>query len=132
MSLKIEADDPQALGPQQGQFFSAGFELQGDAKTGELSLFSPLGNVLAVLNWTPQVAQMRANGDTQKFDSLNRLIQHATGTAIPVDSLFAWLAGNDAPVAGWQTDLSRFADGRIVARRIAPLPAAELRLVLEP
>ena len=131
ISLKIDAADAQALGPPQGQFFSAGFELKGDVQTGELTLSSPLGGVVAALNWTPATAQMSANGETRQFESLDALIRHATGAAIPIASLFGWLAGQDVPTAGWRADLSRFAEGRLVARRTVPVPTAELRVVLE-
>ena len=131
ISLKIDATDAQALGPPQGQFFSAGFELKGDVQTGELTLSSPLGGVVAALNWTPATAQMSANGETRQFESLDALIRHATGAAIPIASLFGWLAGQDVPTAGWRADLSRFAEGRLVARRTVPVPTAELRVVLE-
>ena len=132
MSLKIDAIDPQALGPQQGQFFSASFELAGNAQAGQLTLISPLGSVLAALNWTDSTAQLRANGELRSFNSLDALVRHATGAAIPVASLFSWLAGVEAHAPGWQADLSRLSNGRLVARRFEPLPAAELRLVLEP
>ena len=132
MSLKIDAVDPQTLGPQQGQFFSASFELTGNAQAGQLTLISPLGSVLAVLNWTDSTAQLRANAELRSFNSLDALVLHATGAAIPVVSLFSWLAGVEAEVPGWQADLSRLSNGRLVARRLQPLPTAELRLVLEP
>ena len=132
MSLKIDAVDPQALGPQQGQFFSTSFELAGNAQAGQLTLISPLGSVLAVLNWTDSTAQIRANGELRSFNSLDSLLLHATGAAIPVASLFAWLVGVEAQVPGWQVDLSRLSSGRLVARRMEPLPTAELRLILEP
>lgn len=131
ISLKIDGADEQSLGPPQGQFFSAGFELKGDAQTGELMLNSPLGGIVAVFSWTPATAQMSANGETRQFESLDALIRQATGAAIPIPSLFAWLAGQDLPTVGWRADLSRYADGRLVARRTAPVPAAELRVVLE-
>ena len=132
MSLKIDALDPQALGPQQGQFFSASFELTGNANAGQLTLTSPLGSVLAALNWTESTAQLRANGELRSFNSLDALVFHATGAAIPLASLFSWLSGVEAQAPGWQVDLSRLSNGRLVARRLEPLPTAELRLVLEP
>ena len=131
LSLKIDASDAQALGPPQGQFFSAAFELAGDSQIGELTLMSPLGSVLATLNWTATTATLNANGSVRNFESLDALIQHVTGAAIPVASLFSWLGGNAIATAGWQADLSAYSSGRLVARRTAPLPNAELRLVLE-
>ena len=115
----------------QAQSFSAGFELTGNAQTGALLLFSPLGTTAAELNWTAQTATLTANGDTRSFESLAALLKQATGTEIPVASLFAWLAGDNAATPGWFADLSQHALGRVVARRSAPLPAVELRLIIE-
>ena len=74
---------------------------------------------------------MRANGDIQYYDSLDALIKQAIGTEIPVEALFAWLAGDNMMEAGWSADLSQLTNGRITARRTDPAPASELRLILE-
>lgn len=123
LSLRIESD--------QVQSFAAGFELTGNAQAGELVLSTPLGSTLATLNWTAQTAVMRANGEVRHFESLDALLIQATGTAIPVATLFLWLSGEDAATTGWQADLSQLSQGRLVARRTDPAPAAELRLVFE-
>lgn len=123
LALQVESD--------QTQSFSAGFELTGDALSGELALFNPLGGTLAVLAWTPGSATLRANDQVSNFDSLDVLVARATGTAIPVAALFDWLAGRPTEVPGWQPDLSRLSDGRLAARRLAPSPTADLRVVLD-
>lgn len=123
LALKVEAD--------QSQSFSAAFELKGNAETGELALFNPLGSTLAVLAWAPGSATLRSNDQVRNFDSLDDLVSHTTGTVIPVAALFDWLRGTNTSVPGWQADLSQLAAGRLVARRSAPTPAAELRLALE-
>ncbi|MDR3455728.1 MAG: outer membrane lipoprotein LolB [Rhodoferax sp.] len=123
LALKVDAD--------QAQSFSAGFELKGNAETGELALYNPLGSTLAVLAWAPGSATLRSNDQTRSFDSLDDLVRHATGTAIPVAALFDWLQGINTPVPGWQADLSQLVTGRLVARRSMPTPTAELRLALE-
>ena len=46
-------------------------------------------------------------------------------------ALFAWLRGLPQAGEGWEADLSRLPDGRLLARRLAPPPAAELRVVLD-
>jgi outer membrane lipoprotein LolB len=119
-------DDPST------QSFFAGFELSGHAQAGELLLSGPLGSAVADLQWAPHAAVLRSNGQTQSFDSLQALATQATGTAIPVAALFRWLAGEPVQVDGWQADLSDLAQGRLLARRMFPAPAAELRLILEP
>lgn len=117
---------------QAGESFSAGFELKGAPERGELTLTNPLGGILAVLDWAPGLATLRsASGATRAFPSLADLAQEATGAPIPVAALFDWLQGKPTPVAGWQPDVSRVADGRLQARRTDPPPPADLRLVFE-
>jgi outer membrane lipoprotein LolB len=123
LALKVE-DKP-------GDSFSAGFELKGDAGSGELALFSPLGGTLAQLSWEPGSATLRTGSDTRQFTSVDSLLGQVTGAAIPVAALFDWLRGRDTQVAGWTADLSQLAQGRLAARRVTPPPEADLRLVLE-
>jgi outer membrane lipoprotein LolB len=111
--------------------FSAGFELKGAPETGELTLFNPLGGTLAVLDWGPGNATLRANGKTREFASLDELAQEATGAPLPVASLFDWLQGKPTAVAGWQADVSQVSEGRLHARRTDPPPPADLRLVFD-
>ena len=122
----------QPLESPQAQSFAAGFELRGNARAGELALFSPLGNTLAVLGWAPGSATLRDGDQVRSFDSLDALVSQATGTAIPVAALFDWLRGTNTAVPGWQADLSQLASGRLLARRSEPAPVAELRLALDP
>lgn len=114
------------------QSFSAGFELKGKSERGELTLISPLGNVLGVLRWSPGEAELDSgNQKIQRFDSVDALMAQATGAAVPLSALFAWLQGDDANVSGWSADLSRQGEGRISARRTQPAPQADLRVVLD-
>jgi len=115
----------------QSQSFSAGFELKGSPRSGELALFTPIGGTLAVLAWTPESAMLRSDGKTRNFESVEALVTHATGAAIPVAALFDWLRGVNTPVAGWQADLSLVGQGRLRARRLEPPPQADLRVVLD-
>lgn len=127
LAVRVEADQPES----QPQSFSAGFELTGNPLTGELTLYTPLGNTAAALSWSAQTALMRTNGDVRYFESLDDLIRQGVGTDIPVVALFAWLAGDNMIAKGWSADLSQHANGRITARRAQPAPMAELRVVLE-
>jgi len=113
------------------QSFAAGFELKGAPEAGQLSLFSPLGSTIAVLAWAPGSATLRADGRTRSYPSLEALAQEATGTPLPVSSLFDWLAGKASPVPGWEADVSQVAEGRLHARRTEPPPPADLRVVFE-
>jgi outer membrane lipoprotein LolB len=124
MALQVE--------DSQSQSFSAGFQLKGDARTGELTLFNPLGGTLAELSWAPRAATLRSsNGPAQEFESVGALVAHATGSALPVAALFDWLRGTNTPVAGWQADLSQLERGRLRAQRLHPTPPADLRVVLD-
>jgi len=114
------------------QSFYASFELTGNAQAGTLALLTPIGSTVAVLRWEPGSASLQQGSQAaQRFNSLDELAERATGTAIPVASLFDWLAGKPSQVPGWTADLSAQADGRIVATRQQPLPVATLRVVLD-
>jgi len=124
LALRVESDPPQSL--------SAAFELSGDADNGELTLTSPLGSTVAVLRWQPAGAVLLRQGGQQHYESAGRMIEEATGAALPMQALFAWLRGQPQAVPGWQADLNALAqDGKLTARRLSPPPAAELRIVLE-
>lgn len=123
LALRVETPEPTS--------YFASFELSGQARAGELLLFSPLGTTLAQLRWSPQAALLRNDGQTRAFDSLDALAAEATGTAIPIAALFQWLQGQPVTADGWQADLSLLGEGRLLARRAQPEPAAELRLILD-
>jgi outer membrane lipoprotein LolB len=116
---------------QANQSFSAGFELKGAPEAGDLTLFNPLGGTLAVLSWTPGTATLRSNGNVRQFPSVEALAQEVTGAALPLTALFDWLAGKATPIQGWDADVSQVAEGRLRARRTAPPPPADLRVVFE-
>jgi outer membrane lipoprotein LolB len=123
MSLRIDS--------QPVQTFSALFDLRGSPDAGELSLTSPIGSTLAQLHWAPGEALLKNGSEVRRFDSVDALIEAATGAAIPVGALFAWLAGRNEPVPGWRPDLAQVANGRLQATREAPGPTADLRIVFE-
>lgn len=128
MQVHAHPDDPMS----ESRSFGAAFELTGSPDLGELSFFSPLGSTAAAIRWSPQSATLEAQGETRSFEGLTPLIQHLLGTNVPVPALFAWLSGRNLPADGWQVDLGEYAKGRVIAQRLAPLPYAQLRLVLEP
>jgi outer membrane lipoprotein LolB len=123
LALTVASDPPQS--------YSAGFTLQGDAQAGELSLTSPLGGTLAVLQWQPGSALLRQGEETRRFDSLDELTAALASAPLPVRALFDWLRGAPQTPGGWQADLARLPQGRLAARRLTPAPAAELRLALD-
>ena len=124
LALQVEDNSSQPV--------SAGFDLRGSAEAGEMTLLNPLGGTLAVLAWAPGSATLRSSSSqVRQFESLEALAAHVTGTPIPVAALFDWLAGIDTPVPGWQADLSQLSQGRLRARRLQPLPVADLRLALD-
>ena len=123
MALQIASEPPEA--------FFASFELKGNAQSGELLLFTPLGSTLAALAWTPGSARLTRGGEVREFASVDELVVAATGTSFPVTALFAWLAGIQTAVPGWVADLSQIDSGRLIAARTMPLPTAELKMVLD-
>ena len=129
LALRIDGEQSQEL--NQPQSFSGSFDLTGTAQTGTLLLYSPLGSTVAALNWSPGTAQMESGGATRQFESLGAMVQSATGAELPIAGLFLWLNGRNADLPGWSPDLSRWAEGRITARRASPAPQLELRIILE-
>ncbi len=124
LALTIQSEPVQSM--------SAGFELSGKPSQGELQLFSPLGNTLALLSWSPTTASLKHDAQEQTSDSLDDLVIKATGAELPLRALFDWLSGRPAQVAGWQADLSQLADGRLQVHRTAPAPTVDLRIKLTP
>lgn len=113
------------------QAFSADFDLQGSAQAGTLVFSSPLGSTVARLQWDAQSAQLQTTGAPQYFDSLDALTRQATGTELPIASLFAWLQGNDPLTPGWRVDLQNLPNGRLSAQRLPPETPADLTILLE-
>lgn len=113
------------------QSFFAGFDLRGNARAGELSLYTPLGSTLARMQWAPGLAQLTWNGQQRTFDSIGALTREATGTELPIASLFAWLSGQDSHADGWSADLGQLGDGKLVAQRTEPKPSVTMRLILD-
>lgn len=120
-----------AVRTEPAQNFSAGFELRGNARLGELMLNTPLGTTLAQASWTPRGAQLHSAQQVRSFASMEELTEQLTGAALPLNALFDWLQGLPAEVPGWQADLSQHAQGRLSARRSSPAPLVELRLILD-
>lgn len=111
---------------------SASFALRGNAQTGTLDLYSPLGTTLSALQWTPQAVLLHDGGPTQYFPTLGDLTEKVTGAALPVDAIFSWLAGDDVRASGWQADLSGLPKGLVTARRTSPAPEVTLRIKIDP
>ena len=123
LSLRVEGEASQS--------FASLFDLRGAPERGTLTLTSPIGSTLAELRWTPTEALLINGNQTRRFDSVDALVLAATGAAVPVRALFAWLDGRDEGVAGWRPDLSHLADGRLNAVRETPSPRAELRVIFD-
>jgi outer membrane lipoprotein LolB len=109
--------------------FATDFELRGDGERGDLELSGPLGAMLARARWEPGRVQLAAGGEQREFDRLDVLAERVFGEALPLQALPDWLRGRPWPPApsvpreggfeqlGWAIDLSRFADGALIARR---------------
>ena len=117
--LAVQVEDASA------QSFSAGFELQGSPQAGELTLFNPLGNVMAQLQW-----RLRNGSEQRQSTSLQALVLELTGSDLPIAALFGWLKGEAVQATGWQADLSALGQGRLTATRHTPAPQTILRVAL--
>jgi outer membrane lipoprotein LolB len=122
LSLQVQSESPQS--------FSANFELKGSPQRGELTLSSPLGNVLLAARWSPAEALLYTGNEPRRFRSIDELIEQSTGTSLPVSALFAWLGGIEDAATGWKVDLTRRPEGRISARRTTP-QLSDLRIILD-
>lgn len=111
--------------------FSAAFELRGTPENGELTLFTPLGTTYAQVVWQPGAADLHDAGSVKKFENLDKLTTALIGAPLPITTLFAWLSGTMAVAEGWQIDLRETNTGLLIARRHAPEPQTEIRLVLD-
>ena len=130
LSVLVASDS--VMETEQPKSFMASFDLNGSAEQGELLLLTPLGSTIARLFWQPGSATLQQGGQERVYNSLNELAELATGTPLPVATLFAWLHGQPQEAGGWKADLSRLKkEGRFTARRLTPSPAAELRVVLD-
>ena len=123
ISVTVQSDPPRNL--------SASFSLDGDARQGELNLFSPLGTTLATLQWNPSTTQWLQGSQQRRFDSMAHLTEETTGAALPMDAMFDWLEGRATPSPGWQADLSALNQGSLVAKRVSPEPFVILRIKLD-
>lgn len=122
--------------------FSAGFELAGSSDSGRLVLTTPLGNQAAVADWAAGRARLSSGGEERLYPDLDSLAQDVLGEAVPLAALHDWLRGRAWPGAesrgtpagfeqlGWNVDLSRRAEGWVIAQRSAP-PPVSVRIKLE-
>ena len=122
LSLQVDSEPPQG--------FHAGFELLGNAQTGELRLFSPLGSALASAQWDAGSALLLRGDERRAYPDIESLTAALTGAALPVATLFEWLQGRAVELPGWSVELGP-TDGRVRARRLEPAPTATLRLILD-
>lgn len=122
LALRVDTDPPVRL--------AADFELRGRPESGRLVLEGPLGQTLLELSWSGAGTLARTAEGEFRHASLDEALVAFTGVALPVTALFGWLEGRPIGVDGWETELERLAEGRLLARRNAPLPTLELRLLL--
>jgi outer membrane lipoprotein LolB len=77
---------PQSL---QGKFF---WQQQGDDT--RITLYSPLGQTIAIITITPELAAMtQPDGEKREAPNVGALTQEVLGWPMPVDGLRYWLQG---------------------------------------
>ncbi len=141
--LSVHVDAQASDAPRS---MTAGFDLEGTAEQGSLSLTTPLGTRIAQARWSPQeVVLVTSKGETAYAD-LDALTRQLVGEVLPVAAFFDWLRGRPWPGApssallpaqgvgflqlGWQVLLAGADKGAIVARRDAP-PAVTVRAMID-
>lgn len=138
LALRVEAH-----AGAEARSITTAFELRGDARAGELQLTTPLGSTAAQARWRPGTAELITPEGTRGFADLDTLAQELLGEALPLAALIDWLRGRPWPGApaivgaagfeqlGWRIDLSRFAQGWLLASR-QRAPVIAVRAQLEP
>ena len=116
---------------EPAQRISADFFLEGSPQAGSLTLDSALGTRMARMQWDASGALLQTPGQTQRFASLDAMVQHTLGSTLPMPTLFAWLRGQALSVAGWELLTLDKVQGRIRARSVQHAPATQLDIVLE-
>lgn len=119
--------------PARGMSF--GFFFQGQVERGSLSLMTPLGSQVALVEWTPTSATLRrigpGGGEDIQRGSIEELAETALGEALPLQTLVHWMQGHPDPglphsampeagtfeQRGWLIDTRDRAQGRILATR---------------
>lgn len=141
LSVRVDAHAEAAA-----RTLTAGFDLEGDAEQGSLSLATPLGTRIAQARWSPQrVVLVTPEGETAYAD-LDALTRALAGEALPVQAFFDWLRGQPWPGApsrplpaaqgegfsqfGWQVMLGDAKARSIVARRDAA-PGVTVRAMID-
>ena len=140
LSVQVDAEDGSPDGKKRGG--SGAFELIGGPSAGQLELSTPLGSLVARASWTRDEAVLKTPDAERVYFNLDALTREMLGEPIPVAALFDWMRGRawpDAPSTpmengfeqlGWRIDLSRFADGVLIATRTAA-PTVVLRARIE-
>lgn len=123
LALQVQGDAEKSL--------HAGFTLQGTAEQGALTLYSPLGQVLGQLHWTPGQATLEQGQELRHANSVQALTQALTGSPVPIAAVFDWLHGQPTAEPGWSVDLQQLGHGRLSATREQPAPRTVLRLILD-
>ena len=134
----VEADDG-----APARSLSTQFELRGDARAGELQLTTMLGTTAGQARWRPGRAELITGEGARGFADLDALAHDLFGETLPLTALIDWLRGKPWPGApqaptvdgfeqlGWRIDLSRFAQGWVLAAR-ERAPAFSVRVKLDP
>ncbi len=125
--------------------FSAAFEMQGDDRSGHLTLTHPLGMKLGEAHWKVDGAELVTSEGVRRYDTAQALAQDLVGEPLPLQALPSWLQGrpwSGAPFApltppssgfrqfDWRVDTGQADEGRYVAVRETPPPAITVRVRL--
>jgi outer membrane lipoprotein LolB len=138
LSVSVDAHDG-----APARSVSTQFELSGDARAGDLQLSTMLGTTAGQAHWRPGSAELTTGEGTRRFSDLDALALNLFGETLPLTAMIDWLRGKPWPGApdtatadgfeqfGWRIDLSRFAQGWVLAAR-ERAPAVSVRVKLDP
>ena len=141
-----------AWGAEAPRGMSFGFFFQGQVERGSMSLMTPLGSQVALVEWSPTSATLRrigpGGGEDVRRGSLEELAESALGEALPLQTLVHWMQGHPDPTLphhptpeagvfeqrGWVIDTRERSQGRILATRQSQpgLRDARIQVRLDP
>ena len=105
---------------------SGDFELDGDALSGELKVYGPVGGLWMVMRWSPDQATLIQGDQVQTSSSVDQLFSQLLGTSLlPWADVFNWLNGRMVQAEGWAFMPRTDSNGLFKAKRIQPQPGVE-------
>jgi outer membrane lipoprotein LolB len=127
---------------------SANFELEGDERSGHLTLSTPLGTGIAQAHWSSSDAVLATSQGQRSYTDLDSLARDALGETVPLAALPSWLRGRPWTGAqssqlpsqsgtpgftqlGWQVDYDNRVGRWVIVSKLDDPSSVTLRVKLD-